>query len=60
MHSEELLEIRNHVLVHELQDRGGVEWKVEKFYKIELFEDVIFKVRRVGRCIDQDEKGLQG
>lgn len=58
MHSEE--EIRNHVLVHGLQDRGGVVRKVEKFYKIELFEDVIFKVRRVSRCIVQDEKGFQG
>lgn len=32
---EELLEIRIHLLVPGLQDRGGVGWKVENLYKFE-------------------------
>lgn len=42
--------IRNRLLVHGLQDTGGVGWHVENLYKLELFEDVIFEVRWVSRC----------
>lgn len=50
---EELLKIRNRLLVSGLQDRGGVGWKVQNHYKC-----VIFKVRWVSRHIVQDEKGF--
>ena len=33
---KELLEIRNHLLVHGLQDRGGVGWKVENLQQISV------------------------
>lgn len=42
---EELLEIRDHLLVHGLQNRGGAVWKVENVYKLELLKDLIFEVR---------------
>lgn len=41
---EELLEIRNHMLIHGLQYRDGVGWKVENLYTLELFKNV--KVRK--------------
>lgn len=51
---------KTHLLVHELQDKGGVGWNVEKLYDLELLKDIIFEVRWVSRRIVQDKKGLQG
>lgn len=55
----QFLEVRNDLLVHGLEDRGGVKWEVQHLNKLELLQDIIFKTGWVGRGIIKNEEVLE-
>ena len=46
-------------MVHGLQDRGGVGWKVQNLYKTEFSQNIFFEVGRMSRSIIEDKEGLE-
>ena len=56
----QLLEVCDDLLVHGLEDRGGVRWEVQHLDKGELLQDIIFEAGWVGRGIIENEEAFQG